>query len=386
MTPLVSTLFLAGALRGSLELSDRTEARFTGTTGPTTYSAEVMTNPAALLRFDTRRWLISARYAPSLTVRGIGLDPALDVLHRGHLEASLEATRRLTVSISGDASYGTLRFLSPALPDAGFASAQPVDALPGLDSVTFASLDAGVGATFAATRRLKLEAFAGYGLSGGVDAASKEVYPQIAGPRALVRADYAITRRDSARSTAEAMGVAFSTGEESVLAQVTEAWLHRFSRVTTSTLGLGAALEVSRPSAGADSRAVLYPVADAALTHNLPAKRLELGLGLRVAPVVDRLQGDIEPRFLLDASALYRPNGRLSVWGRAGAAQSLPWGEPDALTLGYGEAGAGVRLADWVELINGARTAFQRREETEPLRMQWMIFSGAMFTAPRVRF
>jgi hypothetical protein len=182
------------------------------------------------------------------------------------------------------------------------------------------------------------------------------------------------------------MAVSFSTGQESVLAQVTEAWLHRFNRVTTSTLGLGAALDVSRNSVGEDSRAVLYPVVDAALTHNLPAKRLELGLNLRVAPVVDRMRGEIEPRALLDASSMYRPSGRLAVWGRAGAAQSLPWSEPDSLTLGYGEAGVGVRLADWVELINGARAAYQFRKEMEPLRLQWMIFSGATFTAPRVRF
>jgi hypothetical protein len=386
VTTLLSALFLAAALRGSLELGDRTEARLTGTTGPTSLSAEVMTNPSAVLRLDTRRWEISARYAPSLTFRGLGLDPTLDLLHRGHLEASIEATRRLRVRFLGDGSYGSVRFLSPALAEADLQSAQPIDALPGAETIRFASLRAGAGVLFAATRRLKLDASAEYGLSGGVDAASQETYPQISGPRAEVGADVAITRRDSARSAAGATWVTFTSGEEAVVALITETWRHRFTRRTTSTLGIGAALDSVRAPGGAGRSIALYPVAEAAIAHRLPPKRLELGLGLRVAPVIDRLRGDVEPRLLLDASTAWKPNRRLSAWGRAGAAQSIPWGERDSLTLAFGEAGVGVRLADWVELINGARAAYQLRAETEPQRAQWMIFTGATFTAPRVRF
>jgi hypothetical protein len=386
VTPLASSLFLAAALKGSLELGDRTEARFTGTTSPTTYSAEVMTNPSALLRLDMRRWEISARYAPSLTLRGLGIEPALDILHQGRLEASIEASRRLTLSISGEGSYGTVRFLSPTLSEAGFASAQPVDTLPGLDTITFASLNTSIGAAFAATRRLKLEANAGYYLSGGVDEASQDAYPQIAGPRAHLGAEYSLTRRDSARSTADATWVSFSTGEEAFIGQLTEAWVHRFTRRTTSTLGLGVALDSTRPADGADRQTVLYPVAEADLNHRVPARRLELGIGLRVAPVIDRLRGEVDPRLLLDASAAYQANRRVSVWAQAGGSQSIPWGERDALTLAFSEAGVRLHLADWVDLVNGARAAYQFREETEPHRLQWMIFSGAMFTAPRIRF
>ena len=130
MTTLLSALLLSAVLRGSIELGDRTEVRFTGTTGPATYSAEVMTTPSALLRLDTRRWELSARYAPSLTFRGLGLDPTLDLLHRGHLEASLEATRRLRVRLFGDGTYGSVRFLSPELAEANLASAEAMGSGP----------------------------------------------------------------------------------------------------------------------------------------------------------------------------------------------------------------------------------------------------------------
>lgn len=385
MTPLVSSLFLAGALRGSLEIGDRTEARVTGTTNPSTYSAEVMTNPSAFLRLDMRRWEISVRYGPSLTLRGIGIEPALDIIHQGTLAAFIEASRRLRLSIAGDASYGTIRLLSPALPETGFTSVETVDSLPGQDTVDFASLDVSVGGTFIASRRLSLEAVAGYRLSGGVGGTSQDLYPQVGGPRVHVTADIALTRKDRARSAADATWVTFSTGEESMVAQLTETWVHRFTRATASTLGLGAALDFSRPSAGAAATAI-YPVTQAGLTHELPEKRLVLGLGASVEPVIDRVGGEVESRLLLDASATYQASPRMSVWGRTGAAQSIPWSEPDSLTLAFGEAGFGVRLADWVELVNGTRAAYQFRSETEPRRLQWMIFSGATFTAPAVRF
>lgn len=384
MTTLLSALFLSSAIGGSLELGDRTEARFTGTTGPTTLSAELMTGPSALLRIGSHRWDISARYAPSLTLRGLGIEPALDILHRGRDEVSIDATRRLNVGVFGDGSYGTARFLSPALPEVDLANAQPIDVLPGLDTIRYASLQTGVEARFAATRRITLDAVAEYGFSGGVNEASEAAYPQIAGPRVKLGADVAITRRDGARTTAEATGVTFSSGEQAALAVLTEAWKHRFTRSTASTLGVGAALDSWRLSAGASSRVTLYPVAEAALEHT--RKRLDLGLGVRVAPAIDRLRGDIEPRLLLDASARWTSSQRFSAWGRAGAAQSIPWGVRDSLTLAYGEAGVGVRLADWVELVNGARAAYQLRAETEPQKLQWMIFSGATFTAPRIRF
>ncbi|NUQ73946.1 MAG: hypothetical protein HUU21_10340 [Polyangiaceae bacterium] len=386
MTPLVSSLFLAGALRGSLELSDRTEARVTGTTNPTTYSAEVMTNPSGLVRFGTRRFEIAAGYAPSLTLRGLGIDPVFDALHRGSLDLSITANRRLVLTASGDVSYGTFRFLSAALPEADFASVDSIDTLPDADTVTYGSIGASIGARYIASRRLRLDALAEYQRSGGVGDASIAIYPQTAGPRAHIAAEFAFTRKDSARSTAEATWVTFSTGEESMLVQLSEAWLHRITRATTSTFGLGAALDSSRRSAGAASRTIIYPVAEAAVAHEVPEKQVELGLALRVEPVIDRLRGEVDPRLLLDASATVQATRRLSIYGRTGAAQSLQVSEPEALTMAYGEAGAGIRIADWFELVNGTRAAYQFRSETEPHRLHWMIFSGATFTAPRIRF
>lgn len=406
MTPLASAIVLSAALRGSLDLADRTEVRVTGSTEPGTTSAELMSNPSAILRLDARRWEVSARYGPSLTLRGLGLDPSIDFLHRGHIEATFEATRRLRVSLLGDGSYGAVSFLSPALPEAGFGGpgpdagpdsgpdagpgaapdGGPVDTLPRADTIRFASLQFGVGADYAATRRLKLGAFVDYGLSGGVDEPSQVVYPLLAGPRAIFSADYALSRRDTLRSIASGTWVTFSSGSDAGLASVTETWRHRITRRTTSTLGIGAAFDISRASAGASSQAALYPVAEAGVAHALPLRRLNLGLSVAVSPALDRILGDVDPRLTSEAYSAWKPSLRVSIWGRAGVTQSLRLGEEDALTLAVGDAGVGVRLADWIELVNGARLAYQRREDTEPGRLQWMIFTGAALTAPRLRF
>lgn len=388
MTALLAPLLAAAALRGSLDPTLVSEARVVGSGDAAATSVEMELNPGVLARIAGRRVEVSFGYSPRLTLRGLGVEPAFDVLHAAHIDASLRASRRLRITLFGGASIGTQTFSSVRLGESEGESAvaPPIQSLPSEAALPFLSFRAGAATTYVLTRRATLDALVDYGESGGLTTAARATIPLQMGPRAEVGAAIALSSKDRLRSLAEGSWITFSDGREVALSSLREAWTHRFTRRTESTLAAGLGFGLTRGSADESWPLALYPIAEASLLHRVPPKRLDVGLAVRLSPVVDWLTGELDARVAEDATLTLRLSPRASLWGRAGAAQSIPVGANGSLAIVLGEAGVRARLVESVELTGGTRGALQTQTETGSRQTQWTVFVGATITAPSVRF
>jgi hypothetical protein len=236
--------------------------------------------------------------------------------------------------------------------------------------------------TYQATRRLALRASGEGAASGGADAPSRERIPFQIGPRVSLGADFAATRRDHATTSIDASYETFSTGADAGVATVSEAWRRAWSRRTDTSIGVGVAGSWSHPAGTTLSRLAAYPTADASVAWRLPAERLDVRLSLGIAPVIDRLTGQVDERLQGAAGVAWRFHPSAGVRAQMAAAQSVPQTAIGAVTLVSGEAAIWLAVGRSLRFEVGTRGALQGGQAGP----QWISFATATTTTQPLRF
>jgi hypothetical protein len=385
MTPFVSALVTAAVLHGTVEISDLSEVRVRNGPGLAGPVVDLETTPGVKIWLHSRRWEVTAGYAPQLSLLQIGAGAQPSVLHSAGVSATLH-DRLSSISFYEDASYGDQTFTSLA-PDPTIApGSPPLEPIPAAEIIHYASSRTGCSARLSAPRRWVFVALLEYALSGGIDASSRAALPFQSGPHGAISAGYAASRADSVTASFDVSRTLFSSGEDDVLAQLIESWRHAFGRDTESTLGAGIGWTATRDGAFDSIHWMTYPIATAALTRRFRPARVETGLSLQLSPVVNRLNGAVGEWLEGTATAKWSPRRALAVEGQIGAAQSIQQTQAGALTFVLDAVTVSYRVNDVVELHGGARSAWTSTVGVDTSPFLWVAFVGATIKAPIVRF
>jgi hypothetical protein len=374
-------LLVAAAVSGTVDLSDRSELRVRDSNEPIGPTLDLETTPAVTARLRARAWALELGYAPRFLLRQIDHGPQAEALHSGSLGATYRF-RGGEVSVRSEGSYGTQSFTAlTAAPDASGALPQ----LPGASSIGYVSSRTSLAVRWARGTRLALGGRAEYALAGGADAVARALVPLQHGPAVALDADVALTRTDHLVTTVSFAQATFSPGPDDLLTEAQVAYRARSGRRTDVLVAAGAAVLAWR-APGAAARATAYPVAEAGLLRRFPPQRLEAGASLRLAPVVSWLSGVVDERLQGNASLTWTPTRRTTVRALASVAQTVPPAADAALTLVLGEAAVALQANHSVRLEAGTRGAWQSQRGAQSAPPQWVLFLGATFVAPTLRF
>lgn len=373
---LLPALLLAAA--GTLDHGGRAELRLRGDGDQTVFDVEV--RPRAELGVRSRTWEVGLGYAPRLTLRQIDLRSSFEMLHTGTLSAAWYGPRT-AVSLRGSARYGVESFSSLAMEGPDPSSPQ-IDRVPQTARVDYTALRAGVTVTRRASRRWLLRGSLEWQLGGGLDDASRAVVPFQSGPRGSLAAEVAATPRDRFVSALDAYHVAFSTGSEATVVTASEAWRRTLSRRAEATFRAGVAGTMSRGSADDPRSFQPYPVGEATVAYGLPADRVEVRASVWIAPVVDRLSGLVDERLQGAVGGSWDITPLLTLRGRIGAAQSVPWASDQAIRLLLGDVAMSVKVTERVQAHAGTRGALQEPRGAS----QWIFFAAVTFDAQTLRW
>ncbi len=333
----------AYALDVRTDVAARAEVR-PRTTGPGDKSTAGVTgdlelDPSAQITFGTQTSFL-LQYAPTLIWR----EPQLAVnqllpLHRARI-AFQHRWSKATVSLSQEGSIGKadISALRPpdasSFPQAGTVPGAEVQTLGAVSYVRSASLLSLDGQP---TDRLSLAGSAGYTVSGSTDGSQ---LPLQYGPVANARMRYAVTRNDALTTGAQFSNAQFLTGQEQMVAQLTETWDRILTRSLFMSLSGGAAFtrdviteeQIRILNQGPTPVNILpgtyidiLPVASASLTAQM-TQPFQLSFLLRLAPFSDRFTGLVYERVEARGQGDYRINREWAAMMAAGGALAVSLG------------------------------------------------------------
>jgi hypothetical protein len=382
----LAALVAAAALRGSLEASSRLQLRVRDGAALAGPALDAELNPAVRLDVRARRFQLDLDYAPRFTRSLFGADAQPSIFHQGGFSARLQ-DRRASLSIQEDAGYGSSSFTALAA-DPGAASGPlfHLATLPRSDTVAYAWSRTGLLGRLALQRRWAITLSLEYALNGGTDARSREAIPFQTGLHGRAGAEYAPTRRDQLTSSVDAFRSYFSSGWEDTLVQGTLAWRRAWGRTLVSTVTGGVGYSTSHHSVTGEARDEAHPVGAVSVAYTPRSTPMDVGLSVRVSPVIDRLSGRVDERLESVASVAWRPTRALAIEGQLGAARSVLWDRPDAVALVYQGLLLSFRANDLLKFEGGARGAWTRLRGDDAPPLQWVTFVGMTFTAPTLRF
>lgn len=380
MNALVSAALAAAALRGGVELSDRSEVRVRSapdTGGPV---VDVETAPRAVLTLDARTWQLEVGYTPRFTASAVGTSAQQDLLQTALMTATIR-DRRATLAIRQGGTWGRQSFANLQLDPAAPGGIPRIDLLRAQGSFDFASSLTSVRGTFAATRRLSLAGGVDLSFGGGADAPGRQIMPFLTQLTGDAGAVYRASRFDWVTTTLSASRAIFSNGADDSLLQGVESWRHAFSRNTEWSVSAGAALRGSR-----GGPLTADPVADTSFYLRVPPSRLDFRISARLAPILDRLSGLIGERVEIASLTGFAPTRAFSVQAQLGASLPLSRVGPDALALGFGALVASYRVHRSFQIDGGARAFATAGAPPGIAPFQWVSFLGVTLTAPKITF
>ena len=384
MSLLLSAILVATALRGTLDLSNRAQlaTRAGGTlVGP---ALDADTSPEVKLAVSGRRWELTADYAPRFTGSLAGADRQSYVLQQGRLAARIQ-DRRGSLGLYQDSGYGRLSLLTLGAYPGATPGATPLAPPPTIALLDYAWSRTGIIARLNASRRWGVSATAELALSGGTSATAQATLPFQTVLRVGLGADHAASRRDHLTTTLDTSRAVFSTGLEDTLIQGKVSWRHDLDRTLATTVAGGIGGSTSRPASAPAARAAAAPLAEAGITYRPRASDLDLGLGVKLSPVIDAFSGRSDQRIEGTANVNWTPTRALAIQAQLGVARSIPWGEGVALSVGFGAIMASYRVNDVLQLDAGGRSAWIKTPGIDA-PPQWMAFTGATVRIPTLRF
>jgi hypothetical protein len=379
-------------LAATLALSDRTETRLRdpGDT-PTSPSIDLATTPEARLVLASSRSRFTLTYAPRLTlwdVNDVGLRPLWLDAGSALFESRYGGT---TLSLSQDASYGSMSFADLTFARGPQGAPPSVDVVPSSQIIQYESTTTTLRSR-SELPRWNLGSSIGYELAGGADSASRLVIPLEKGPVAEVTATYAGSPVDGFATTLNGSETAFSSGPEIILGEGDEKWRRHWSAVTETDFTLGVSEARVRTSPLSESSEKTNPVAEAILEQRIlsDSDRVTLRIGSRLGPVINRLLGIVDERIQGTLESNWT-HGPFSTNAFASVQQSVPTGGPDATELVAGEVKVSYAATEVVAFEIGVRGLWQRAAQsfgpaatpapTETV-VQGIVFVGVTLHAP----
>jgi hypothetical protein len=383
---LFSAIFVATALRGTLDVSNRAQLATRAGGGLAEPTLDADTSPEVKLAVRSRRWELTVDYAPRFTDSLAGADRQSYVLQQGRLGARYQ-DRRGSVSLYEDSGYGRLSLLTlGAYPGAGATpGTAPIAAPPTTALLDYAWSRTGIVARLIVSRRWGVNATGELALSGGASASAQATLPFQTAIRVGLGADYAASRRDHLTAQVDTSRATFSTGLEDTLVQGKLSWRHDLDSTFATTLAAGIGGSTSRAETSPVVRSAAAPIVEAGLTYRPRAGEIELGLGVKLSPVIDAFSGRVDQRIEGSANVAWTPTRDLSIQAQLGVARAIPWGEGVALSIGFGAITASYHVNDVLQLDAGGRSAWIKEPgiDSPP---QWMAFTAATVRIPTLRF
>lgn len=322
-----------------------------------TFDLELSPSGEITLGSDTTFLL---QYAPVLLWREPHAGGQLLPLHRGRL-AFGHRWRQATLLLSqegahGIADVGSLRQPDGSLPS-GVGEVQTLGGIPYLRSATLLGLEARPG------DHLALGFAVGFTVSGSIEDVT--ALPLQYGPTGVARARWGVSRIDGLTTTAQLSAAYFVTGQEQLVAQLTETWDRQLSRSVLASVGAGAALtrEVVVAQQGIPGTYLeVLPVGLASLSwrERLAGQPLRIDTSFRLAPFADRFTGFVYERLEGRAQGEWRPGRDWLALAAAGGALAVPIGgsEQAGDRLIFGEGTLTWTAQAWLVLQASARVVW----------------------------
>ncbi len=316
--------------------------------------------PDARVQFLTRRLNLQLDYAPRIILPNV--DSGIirpNVLHRfnGTLLSSL--SRRLTLDISENASYGVTDFSSLIGLTSSFNNAPPtLQSVPlgGLRIGTFTSRTQ-LGLRGQLTRTLSLSGFVFYSTSGGLTAQDQLSLPLQYGPGGQLDLVSQVARSHALGLRLRSDHSDFSTGQSFTTSELTGRWVWTFRPESSLTSQAGVAVVRAFLPTDAFFTITVAPYARLLYEHRLqtPAGQFILQLSAGLAPFLDRVLAAFYERIELGANVLWRVNDRLQFRLQAQWTFAVFDRNYNGQQLSLADAGMQVRLQRRLSFDAGAR-------------------------------
>jgi hypothetical protein len=432
MSPLLAPI-LAQVV--TLQLGDRTEARYTDAVGdsPTPAVASGSTAPNIALRVNNRRSSVQLNYVPSLTLSPLNRSPReLYVFHTAGANFGYR-WRRTTAQIGNSVSIGSLSLRlasvqgpqtttgqsgtnqpasgdnssmgggsSPTMgngspttgsgspttgggtPTTGGTPVTPggvVTRLADTDQkVAFYTSTTTIGVSHDLTKRVRFGVSAGTTISGGLNDVSRQYYKPLRGYFIGGNTGYAfvLSRRDAFLTSVSLTKTWSSNDNQVANGSITESWGHIFNKETSG--GLGAGLNVTRFTQ-ADGLAgfSIFPTFQLGIVYRtqLGRGRLSLAVSAYGSPALDPLRALVDPRVGVGGSVGYSRNKLFWVTSGSAALSLAPKDRnAGAVNATAGETRLGYQIGQWVAVDGGARLAYQSYEGQTVISTTWAAFAG----------
>jgi len=352
--------------------------------------------PAAGLQLEVdRRLTLGASFNPSiflLAPPGGGRNVHSTAAYgTGALFAAWRADERLSLTLSGSASRGTLQ-ISPlsqlsqsSAPSGGGTPPDqqpaPLDPAAGVRSARHGAASGRIAGEWRSTENLSVGGAAGYWWSGGLRDRDRLAFPAQQGASGEASARLSLTARDSlsfsgsyARTELEARG---ATAFLALLARSE----HQFLPDVAGSLGVGlvATLEEAASATRAGSR--VAPQAEVGMTKAASPQGRGLGatIVLGYAPYLDPYANRVRQRLSGRATAEWLAGPRLRISGALAGATAVTARELGP-SVGAAELGVWTVRPD-LELGLTARAGLQESGVPAALTWQWGISIGIRWTA-----
>ena len=384
MSLTLPAILIATALRGTLDLSNRVQLATRAGGSLTDATIDADTSPQVKLGLQTRSWELTADYSPRFTGNRSGGDTQSYLLQQGRL-ATRFRDRRVSISLTEDGGHGRLSLLSLGAVPGAIPGTTPLTASPTSSILDYAWSRTGIVARLAASRRWGVSLLGDLTLSGGASAGSRATLPFQTALHAGVGVEYAASRQDRVATLLDASKARFSSGEDDALLQGKLSWRHELGPSVATTFAAGLGCSISRADTSPAARSVAAPIVESAITYHPRASSFDVGLTLRLAPVIDAFRGQVEERVEGMASIGWTPTRELAVQGQLGVARSIPKSDGTPISLGSGSILASYRLSEVVQLDAGGRSAWTNGAGLD-FPPQWTVFVGATLRIPTLRF
>lgn len=381
---LVATMLLAADLFGAV----RTEGwAGTAPNDPRTSSGSILLDGFVGLRVKSDEFTLNTTYNPRFVETPPPQGSGLAAVHGVLASVDYQYSRTGHVLLQELGSFGRNDF-SLLVASARLDATAPRLLDPRLPTkALLAIVDSDTTLAFEQdlSRRLRVNATAGFMLYGGADALAQRYLPLQRGPHGSARIGWLLVASDRLSLSASGSQTRFPDGSRATLASLVAGWNHQFNVNTSAELGVGSAFdESSGPNAG--RAGTPFPSVSGALTHTLPLRHGGLSgrLAASATPQVDRTTGDIyelasaalELNWILDRDIRF---SAISHFGRA-----LSGSRQTGTQLVTAEASASYRTGDLATFDAGARSVWQSVPPTVPGVLalpgfQWAAFAGVSF-------
>jgi hypothetical protein len=393
---------LPAAVRGTLDVSDRTEVRVRDSGLETDPALDATNEPGFRLGLATRKSRWDLGYTARYTLLNLHRELKPTLLSEAYVRARWLASRRTQLTLTNDGSWGRQSFVGMAVvaaspsagpngaaaPPAGAASVPRIDAVPQVASIRYVSFTPSLTATTALSANWTLDTTVLHTVDGGFDREARAILPLKWGPGLEAKAEHLLSQKDRLVSTFAASRTVFSSGPETILLNAAEGIRRKITRRTDAELAVGVAAAWFRPISTAPNELTPYPTVTGVLNHKHLLKRdaiLGIDVTVSLAPMIYRLTGYVAQRLQATAAVSFTEN-RLLLRMETGAAETLPRDDPQSIRVLYGNASVGYRFGQLVSMETGARYVLQDHLAFGPLPPQKVVYVGMTIREPTLRF